>query len=221
LNEESKKLAIIVLIGGKSKRFGKDKGVVELNGKPLIMHQIDILSDFDEDLFLVARSEEQIFSYKKEYDFPKEIEFITDDRELITQPELLTPLLGIYSGLKKLAKLGFKKSFVISGDMPVIKPEVIRYIINQCEGYDCCIPIWENKYLETLFAIYPVKETFIRARDILKKEDHYGLHRLIDDENWKINYISVENDIKPLDENLISLININGPIDLQKLTERY
>lgn len=217
----NKELAILVLIGGKSKRFGKDKGTINLKGKPLILHQIDKLSSFDEDLFLVARSEEQMFSYKKKYDFPKEVSFIIDDRELLSQSNLLTPLLGIYSGLKKLAKLGFKKSFIISGDMPVIKHEVIKLIINQGENFDCCIPKWKNGYLETLFAIYPVKETFIRARDILKKDDHYGLNKLIDEEEWKIKYISVEDDIKPLDENLISLTNVNGPIDIEKLTQKY
>lgn len=220
MTEVSKELAMMILVGGKSKRFGKEKVSFELKGKPLILHQIETLSNFDEDLFLVARSEEQVLSFRKRYELPKEVNFIIDDRTTMPSPDLLTPLLGIYSGLKELVKLGFKKSFIISGDMPVIKPQVIKYMINQCGNYDCCIPRWENGYLESLFAIYPVKKTFKRARDILKEEQHYGLNNLVE-EDWNINYISVEEEIKPLDKHLLSLININGPIDVQKLTERY
>ena len=62
--EERKKLAILILIGGKSTRFGTEKPILNLFGKPLILHQIDILSEFDEDLFLVAHSEKQINFYK-------------------------------------------------------------------------------------------------------------------------------------------------------------
>ena len=41
------------------------------------------------------------------------------------------------------------------------------------------------------------------------------------DENWKINYISIENVIQSKDEKLISFININGPIDVEKLIKIY
>jgi len=51
-------LAILILIGGKSSRFGLEKPIIEFYGKPLILHQIDILSKFDQDIYLVAYSEE-------------------------------------------------------------------------------------------------------------------------------------------------------------------
>ncbi|GAG26547.1 unnamed protein product, partial [marine sediment metagenome] len=94
-----KKLAIIILIGGRNIRFGNESAaVLDVLGKPLILHQIETLSKFDEDVFLIANSESQINSYYKEINFPRDITFVIDDTEILEDKELRTPMLGIYSG---------------------------------------------------------------------------------------------------------------------------
>jgi len=219
MNEE-KKLAIIILIGGKNIRFGNESAaVIEVLGKPLILHQIETLSKIDEDVFLVANSEYQINSYYKKINFPRDIKFVVDDTEILKDTELRTPMLGIYSGFKELDRLGFEKGFLLSGDMPLIKPKVIELMINRAKGYDCSIPRWNNGYLEPLFAIYPVNNTFKLAKNSIQ-ERNYALNKIID-ESLNINYISVEESIKPLDQNLVSLINVNGPVDLEKVIKLY
>jgi len=218
--KQKKYLAIIILIGGKSNRSGYEKGEFELDGKPLILHQIETLSGFDEDIYLVANSENQVLKIKKKIEFPKEVEFIIDDRDSFPYPGVFTPMIGIYSGFQKLNNLEFKKAFLLSGDAPLIKYEVVKYMINNSKGFDCIIPRWENGFLETLFAIYPVTKTFENAKSIIKSQKHYALTKLID-EAWNINYISVENELKKLDPNLLSLFNINGPIDIEKIKKEY
>ena len=52
------------------------------------------------------------------------------------------------------------------------------------------------------------------------QEKNYDLNSIID-KTWNINYISVEESIKPLDQNLVGLINVNGPIDLEKVIKLY
>ncbi|MFW9824145.1 MAG: molybdenum cofactor guanylyltransferase [Candidatus Thorarchaeota archaeon] len=215
--ENSKSLAILILMGGKSTRFGTEKPIIELYGKPLILHQLEILYKFDQDIFLVAHSEEQIFNYRKQIDFPKGINFFIDDRAIFSHPKIYKPMVGIYSGFKELKELGFKKAFLLSCDMPLIKPKVMELMINESHEFECCIPRWNNGYLEYLFAIYPVKKGYRRAKEILIKED-YGIMNFFDP-NWNINYISVEKTIRPLDKNLVSLININGPIDLVNIVK--
>ena len=216
---KQKDLAILILIGGKSTRFGTEKAIIELLGKPLILHQIETLSKIDQDVFLVAHSEEQIFQYRKEIEFPKLITFIVDDRSMFNHPKMFKPMLGIFSGLKELAKKNFKKAFILSCDMPLIRAEVIELMIQQAEGYECVIPRWKNGFLEPYLAIYPVEKGLQKAKEILMNEN-YGLLNLID-KNWKINYVSVEEKIEPLDTNLVSLINIKGPIDLVKLSKLF
>jgi len=215
-----KKLAIIILIGGKNIRFGNTSAaVLDVLGKPLILHQIETLSKFDEDVFLIAHSEYQINSYYKKINFPRDIKFVVDDTEILEDNELRTPMLGIYSGFKELDRLGFEKGFLLSGDMPLIKPKVIELMINRVKDYDCSIPRWNNGYLEPLFAIYPVKSTFKLAKNLIQ-ENNYALNRILD-VSLNIKYVSVEESIKPLDQNLVSLINVNGPIDLEKVIKLY
>ncbi|MFW9822860.1 MAG: molybdenum cofactor guanylyltransferase [Candidatus Thorarchaeota archaeon] len=217
--ENSESLAILILMGGKSTRFGTEKPIIELYGKPLILHQLEILSKFDQNIFLVAHSEEQIFNYQKQIDFPRGVNFLVDNRAIFSHPKIYKPMLGIYSGFKELMELGFEKAFLLSCDMPLIKPKIIELMINESQDFECCIPRWNNGYLEYLFAIYPVDKGYRRAKEILIKEN-YGFINFIDS-NWNIRYISVENSIRPLDKNLVSLININGPIDLIKIAKLY
>ena len=219
MNSE-KKLAIIILIGGKNIRFGNESAaVIDVLGKPLILHQIETLSKFDEDIFLIAHSEDQINSYYKKINFTRDINLVVDDTEFVDEIELRTPMLGIYSGFKELIRLGFEKGFLLSGDMPLIKPKVIELMINEIKGYDCSIPRWNNNYLEPLFAIYPVKSAFKLAKKSIQ-EHNYALSGIID-KSLNINYISVEESIAPLDQNLTSLININNPIDLEKVIKLF
>ncbi|MBY9019232.1 MAG: molybdenum cofactor guanylyltransferase [Candidatus Lokiarchaeota archaeon] len=218
MNEDPKFLAIIILIGGKSVRFGTETGLIDFNGKPVIYHQVETLSKFDENLYLVAHSDIQINKYRN-ISFPRKVEYIIDDKELLSDDDFRSPMLGIYSGLKKLNELHFENVLLMSGDAPLIKEKVIELLINQLEGYECCIPKWKNEFLEPLFAIYPVSKAYENAKNSMITKN-FSLSGILDDE-WNINYISVENSIKPLDENLVSLININGPVDIEKLKELY
>ncbi len=215
MENNNNSMAFIILIGGKSVRFGSDKGIYEFLGKPLILYQIEKLLKYRKNIFLVAHSQQQIEAYKKKIVLSEAIFFILDDMDKIEDSELRTPMIGIYSGFKELSKLDFDKAFTISCDTPFINDKVIELMIKQSKGYDCCIPRWENGYYESLFAIYPVKETLTMAEKNLRNNT-YKLTNLLN-KKWKINYISVEKRIKPLDNNLLTFININGPIDIDKL----
>ena len=218
--EIEKKFAIIILIGGKNIRFGDESAaILEVLGKPLILYQIESLSKFNEEVFLIAHSEYQVNSYYKKMNFPRDITFLIDDTEVLGNKQLRTPMLGVYSGFKELKKLGFEKAFLLSGDMPLIKPKVIELMINSVKGYDYCIPRWHNGYLEPLFAIYPVEKTYELAKKSIL-ERNYAFTSIID-KSLRINYIPVEESIKQLDQNFVSLININGPIDLEKLIKLF
>ena len=216
---KSQNIAFVILIGGKSTRFGSDKGIFEFLGKPLLSYQLETLAQFNRDIFIVAHAQEQIDAYKEKIDFAENISFITDNMEIIEDEDLRTPMIGLYSAFKELSKLNFEKVFAFSCDSPLIKSEVVELLLRQAEGYDCYIPRWENGFIEPLFAIYPVKEAFEQARESLLNKT-YKLTNLVN-ENWKVNYVPIEYDIKPLDENLITFINVNGPIDIEKLMEIY
>jgi molybdopterin-guanine dinucleotide biosynthesis protein A len=157
-------------------------------------------------------------SLKVEYQ--KITAFILDDRELLNDSDISSPLIGLYSTFKELSKFeDFSRVFIISCDMPLIKYEVLDLIQKSCNGYDCCIPRWKNGYLEPLFAIYPIDKGLKAAREMLKRRKYKltGFFKQV----WNINYISVEEEIQPIDKKLLTFINVNDMNDLNKIKKNF
>ena len=215
IKNRSKDLAIVILIGGKSKRFGSDKGLYEYNGKPLISYQLETLSRLDKNIFLVANSINQVQKYINRIDVQKIAAFIIDDKAINSDDNLRTPMIGLFSAFKELDKLGYKKVLALSCDAPLIKEDVVEYLINNCKYFDSCIPQWSNGFLEPLFAIYPIKKALKTAKKSIKNQS-YKLTNLLS-QSWKVNYIIIEKFIKPLDNDLITFLNINEKSDIEKL----
>lgn len=211
----SKSLAIAILIGGKSSRFGTDKGLFEIFKKPLVSYVIDTLSDIKFDIFLVAHSIKQVQKYIEKIDFKKIKAFIIDDQRLYENKSIRAPIIGLYSTFKELKKLTYKKVLVLSCDTPMLKKEILKYLIEQSKDFDCCIPQWNNGFLEPLFAIYPIKKALKNVNKILKTQS-YKLTNLLSNQ-WRINFIPIEKSLKQLDKNLDSFININEPEDIEKI----
>jgi len=65
--------------------------------------------------------------------------FIIDDQLTNLDRESRLPLIGLYSAFKDLTNLGYEKVFVLPCDTPLVKCEVIRFLINQSIEFDCCI----------------------------------------------------------------------------------
>ncbi|MHA2390749.1 MAG: molybdenum cofactor guanylyltransferase [Promethearchaeota archaeon] len=217
--DNSKYFAITVLIGGKSTRFGSDKGLYNFLGRPLISYPLETLSQNNWDIFLIANSSQQVQNYINKINIEKIMGFIIDDKEFNTNKDLRTPIIGLYSALKELDRLNYEKVLVLACDNPLIQYNVVKFLIEQSVGYDCCIPRWDNGYLEPLVAIYPIKKTIKKARENFS----VGNLKLSDllDHSWNINFLSIENVIKPIDPNLLTFLNVNTSEDLNHLTRLY
>ena len=211
----STEIPFVILIGGKSKRFGLDKGLIKVSGKSFIVHQIEILKKISKNIFLSAYDNFQIQTYKKaltKFDF---LFFILDDYSILEGETIRSPLLGIYSSFKYLLRTKFKKVFIISCDLPLIKYEVLIFMLKESLNFDCCIPRWKNGYLEPLFAVYPIEKGYLMAKQNLKLKK-FRLRELLN-EDWKINFVSIEDKIKNYDNELTTFYNINKEEDLEKL----
>jgi len=141
--------------------------------------------------------------------------FIIDDDEHFLDRESRLPLIGLYSAFKELKNLEYKKVLVLPCDTPLVKYEVIDFLIKQCNKFDCCIPKWHNNLLEPLIAIYTIKNAYETSlRNI--RQNQYKLTKIISKE-WKTNYISIERDIQKIDPDLLSFKNINKREDIKIL----
>ncbi|MFX1238195.1 MAG: molybdenum cofactor guanylyltransferase [Promethearchaeota archaeon] len=212
-------IAFVVLIGGKSLRFGTDKGIFEIHGKPMLSYQLDTLKKFKKNIYIIGHSLQQINIYREKIGYNDKVIFLVDNRELIDNPEVRTPMIGLYTAFKKLKQEKIDKTFVFSCDTPLIKHEAIKFMIDRGYEHDCCIPQWRNGFLEPLLAIYPTNKALISIEKCLK-DRNYKLINLLD-KKWNIFRISIEELIQPLDQNLLTFINVNHPIDLEKLLEQY
>lgn len=216
IKNKSKYLAITILIGGKSTRFGSDKGLYEILEKPLISYLLETLAQNDYDIFLIAHSDKQVQIYIDKIDIKEIMAFIIDEPPISKKQER-SPMIGLYSAFKELNKLKYEKALVLPCDTPLVQNHVIKFLIEQSKDYDCCIPRWDNGFIEPLFAIYPIEKSFKSAKKNLTK-NQFKLTGLLE-KNWRIKYISIEKTIQNLDKNLLSFININKQLDLERISK--
>ncbi|TFG14242.1 MAG: molybdenum cofactor guanylyltransferase [Promethearchaeota archaeon] len=215
----NKYLAFGILIGGKSTRFGADKGLFKLRKKRLIEYQLEILQYFNFDIFLIANDKTQVQSYIDEIDFRIITGFIIDEYDFDLDPTMRSPMIGLYSAFKELRKLNYKKLYALSCDNPLIKKEVIDFLIQEIKEYECVIPRWKNQFVEPLFAIYPIEKAYYRSSECIKKQQ-FKLTNIIDDE-WKIKFVSIEKTIRKLDPYLLSFKNINTNGDIEEIEKLF
>ena len=216
ISKNIKDIAFVILIGGRSKRFGSDKGLYIYNGNPLITHQIEKLSILNYPIFLVANTIEQVQTYIQSIDISNITAFFTDDYDIIESKNIRSPLIGLYTAFKELQHLNYQNAFILSCDNPFISIDIIEFMIQQLAFNDACMPIWDNNYVEPLFAIYKIAPFLKKTRENLSNKC-LKLSKLLDPTQMKIKYISIENEIKLIDDKLESFINVNELTDLSNL----
>lgn len=126
----------IILAGGKSSRIGFDKGVINLNGKPFIVHIIEAMKPLVNNIIIVSdNTDYDKFGYQIVNDLIKNF----------------GPVAGLYSGLSN-SKTEY--NLVLSCDVPLIKTFILEQLIDRFDiDYDMIQLQSENKSMP-LIAIY-------------------------------------------------------------------
>ena len=196
----------IILAGGPSKRFGRNKALVRLKNKPLIEYIIDQARLITEKIIVTICKNDSIEEFQEI--LPKNIEIIIDENEL------KSPLTGLISGLNRFSE-GYIA--IIASDMPFIKSEVLNMLFQKAIGFDLAIPRWPNGYLEPLHAVYEYKKT----RKCLHKLRISNDTRVSDIISMldSVNYLDIS-EIKKIDPSLRGFFNINSENEL-KIAESY
>jgi molybdopterin-guanine dinucleotide biosynthesis protein A len=182
----------VILAGGKSSRFGSNKALAMVDGKPLIQHVADLMSSLFPECILITNT-------------PAEYEFLSlpmaHDRYQDSGP-----LAGIHAALLKIST---PRAFVVACDMPNLSPELIQYICNINEQeYEVIIPSPE-KGQEPLFGIYHKKSLEV-IESYLQQKDFKIISVL---EDLQVRRVS-EQEILSITEDLGCFKNINRPTDL-------
>jgi len=191
----------IVLAGGFSSRFGQDKGILELDNKPLIQHVVDAANTVVDETIVVTNSQEGIEKYAKV--LGTEVKFVVD------LGELRSPLIGALTGFD--AAQG-EYSLLLPFDTPFVSREVVSLLFELCLNKAAVIPRWPNRHIEPLHAVYKTKHALEAAKTAVTK-GKLKVSAMI--ENLRgVRYVSTLV-IQHLDPDLRTFFNVNTPADLK------
>ena len=183
----------IILIGGKSRRMGRDKAFLEVAGKPLFERVLEVFRESFAQVVLVGNREETFAGYG-----------------LPVLPDIYpgSSLGGLYTGLYH-AETDYV--FVASCDLPFPSTEILRYLCSLKEGFDAVVPTTPHGY-EPLFAVYS-KTCLEPIRTLLESGDYcaYAYFSQI-----RVRYVPLE-ELAHLDGDGRAFVNVNTPEDFAKI----
>jgi len=126
----------VLLAGGKSSRMGRDKALLEINGKPLWRHQLATLENLSPRQLMLSGPHCQEGDY----------EILTDEL-----PDA-GPLAGVAAALRRCRT---PRLVVLAVDLPEMTADFLRALLDDCGPSFGIVPRSPDGF-EPLAAIYPV-----------------------------------------------------------------
>jgi len=200
LNLRPPERGVIVLAGGASKRMGRDKTLLQVKGIPMIKRVVDVALKVSNEVIVVTSSKRA----------SKRVSKIIGGCVTIVEDEERGwgPLMGTLTGCKRASA---EYVAVVPCDAPFLNPKVLMELFKRAEGHDAAIPRWPNGYLEPLHSVYRRRAVLEVAQDLMKR-GFRSMVCLI--ESLKdVVYVPVD-ELKPIDEKLLTFFNANTPRDL-------
>lgn len=184
----------VILAGGRSSRYGRNKALVELDHVPLIERVLRVMTSIFDDVVLITNTPDE-YDYLKIPMFPDMIKG-------------LGPLGGIYTGLKVLSK---PSAFFVACDMPFLNPILIRHMLAVKEGYDVVVPRICGK-IEALHGLYSR-----RCLSSIERQLASGSYQILRFFSAVTVRFVDEDEVRRWDPDLRSFLNINTPEELRQL----
>lgn len=160
----------VIMAGGKSRRMGRDKSMLMINGEPVIKRIFEQLRPHFSQI-LVSSDDVSRYSFLGVSVVPDE-----DAGK--------GPLMGIASALRVSAS---EINFVIACDIPKVDISFVRQMVRKSKGFDAVVPQAGPEQYEPLFAVY--KKSVLRAID---ESIILGDYKIVEPlKKCKVNYIEL------------------------------
>lgn len=182
--------------------MGKNKALLPFPSNPsltFIEHLSSLLTSLCPEVLIVARDQADAANYV----LPG-IHVITDH-----VPDH-GPLMGLYSGLSAIHA---RQALAIAVDMPFVQPPLLSFLLSQPPSGSLVIPL-VNNIPQMLLAIYP--RTILPLIENCLQQGRHDLRSLL--EIAPVNYIE-EAQLREVDPELRSFVNVNTPEDLGEITQ--
>jgi molybdopterin-guanine dinucleotide biosynthesis protein A len=186
-------LSVAILAGGRGSRLGGiDKAAVDLNGSPILEHQLAALAPLAREILVVANDDRLAAD-------PRLTVILDPDPHAGVLPALLAALEAATSDLMLL----------VACDMPFVSRRLVEHLVELAADYDAVVPKVDG-YEQVMHAVYRVEPCRVAVKSALDQ----GRRRMIaflDD----VRTLTVdESDLRPYDPALRSFFNVNTPEDL-------
>jgi len=213
------KKAAIILAGGQAKRFQvkqkqwEDKALARLFDKPLLINVIERISDAIEEIVVCTNDDARRIQYLEmlhRYSI-RNVRVYTDEK----LAGIEGPIVGILTGLK-FASADY--CIVLPCDVPLIQPAVVDYLFNAIGDSCVATPIWPDGRLESLIMVCerPMAVKITGALCELGRRRPDDIIRGVPE----VTFVSIIVNLKNLDPEFKSFVNINLPEDLNLFPTR-
>lgn len=177
----------IILVGGQSRRMGRDKAFLQVGGRPLFERVLSVFRECFDRVVLVGDREERFAAY---------------DLPVVGDIYPGSALGGLYTGLHHAET---ERVFVSSCDMPFPNAAVIRHLCALGKGFDAVVPTTAHGY-EPLFALY-ARRCLGPMRELLESGNFcvYDFYPQV-----RVRYVPAAQ-LAPYDRDGKALLNVNTP----------
>ncbi|MFB3061925.1 MAG: molybdenum cofactor guanylyltransferase [Candidatus Binatia bacterium] len=193
MKESASHLSAVVLAGGKSSRFGRDKAEMEFSGQRVLDGLMEILGEFPFQKLAVVSARGQ------ERDWPEPILALQDDQED------LGPMGGIVTALRHLPG----GILVTACDMPLVSGALIEWLLGHYDAHvEAVIPRHQGG-IEPLLGIY--EKSFLSPLEEAIQAGRYALHFILEEAN--VRFVDVPESFPA------EFANVNTPQDYKRIQE--
>ena len=130
-------LAATLLAGGRSRRMGRNKALLQVEGKTVLQLLANRLSELTDQVFVSAPD-------------PSEYAFLN----LVTVRDVYPghgPLAGLHAALLSTSR---RWVLVLACDLPGVSAVLLRQLVDSAEGHDAVIPATRDGLLHPACAVY-------------------------------------------------------------------
>jgi len=185
----------IILAGGKSLRFGRNKATEKIAGMTLVERVIKQLSSITHEMILVTNESRSQFA---EFDFLDVVSDIYPAKG---------PLGGIYTGLSTSRTAA---NIVVACDMPFLNTALLSHMVEISPGFDAVIPRWPNNQIEPLHGIYSVSCVPVMKKRL--ENNQLSISECL--KEMRVRYFD-QTEFSKFDPGFRSFFNINNQADIE------